>query len=103
MLLTKTRPFLDFSRPYFKDVTSLEIRDHDLQQVLLLGIKNFRAFSGKRFHLLNCSLETVEDFLIKLDIKPLMHLLEIITFSLNDVIVRLTKIMNRADKNWAHF
>ena len=48
-------------------------------------------------------LESVQDFLIKLDIKPLMHLLEISTFSLNNVIVRLTKIMNRADKNWAHF
>ena len=47
--------------------------------------------------------ETVQDFLIKLGIKPLMHLLEINTFSLNNVIVRLTKIMNRADKNWAHF
>ena len=42
-------------------------------------------------------------FLIKLDIKPPIHLLEISTFSLNNVIVRLTKIMNRADKNWAHF
>ena len=49
------------------------------------------------------TLESVQDFLIKLDIKPLMHLLEISTFSLNNVIVRLTKIMNRADKNWAHF
>ena len=48
-------------------------------------------------------LETVQDFLIKLDIKPLMHLLEISTFSLNNVIVRLTKIMNRADKKWAQF
>ena len=48
-------------------------------------------------------LESVQDFLIKLDIKPLMHLLKISTFSLNNVIVRLTKIMNRADKNWAHF
>ena len=47
--------------------------------------------------------ETIQDFLIKLGIKPLMHLLEISTFSLNNVIVRLTKIMNRADKNWAHF
>ena len=37
-----------------------------------------------------------------LGIKPLMHLLEISIFSLNIVIVRLTKIMNRADKNLAH-
>ena len=49
------------------------------------------------------TLESVQDFLIKLDIKPLMRLSEISTFSLNNVIVRLTKIMNRADKNWAHF
>ena len=49
------------------------------------------------------TLESVRDFLIKLDIKPLMHLLEKSTFSLNEVIVRLTKIMNRANKNWAHF
>ena len=32
-----------------------------------------------------------------------MHLVEIRTFSLNNVIVRLTKIMNKADRNWAHF
>ena len=31
--------------------------------------------------------ESVQDFLIKLDIKPLMHLFEISTFSLNNVIV----------------
>ena len=40
-------------------------------------------------------IESVQDFLIKLDIKPLMHLLEISTFSLNSVIVRLTKIMKQ--------
>ena len=40
-------------------------------------------------------IETLQDFLIKLGIKPLMHLLEISIFSLNNVIVRLTKIMNR--------
>ena len=30
-------------------------------------------------------------------------LVETLIFSLNPVIVRPTKIMNRADKNWAHF
>ena len=40
------------------------------------------------------SVETIQDFLIKLDIKPLMHLLEVSIFSLNDDILRLTKIMN---------
>ena len=48
-------------------------------------------------------LESVQDFLIKLDMKPCMDLVEISIFSLNLVIVRLTKIMNRADKNWAQF
>ena len=47
--------------------------------------------------------ESVQDFLIKLDMKPFMHLVEISTFSLNLVIARPTKIMNRADKNWAQF
>ena len=44
-------------------------------------------------------LDTVQDFLIKLGIKPCMHLWEIGIFSLNNVIVRPTKIMNRAIKN----
>ena len=48
-------------------------------------------------------LESVQDFLIKLDMKPCMHLVEISIFSLNLVIIRLTKIMNRADKNLAQF
>ena len=56
-----------------------------------------------QLHLNIYQIESVQDFLIKLDIKPLMHLLEISTLSLNNVIIRLTKIMNRADKNWAHF
>ena len=49
------------------------------------------------------TLDTVQDFLIKLGIKPRMHLWEISIFSLNNVIVRPTKIMNRTDKNWAQF
>ena len=49
------------------------------------------------------SLESIQDFLIKLDMNPCMHLVEIRIFSLNLVIVRLTKIVNRADKNWTQF
>ena len=49
------------------------------------------------------SLDTVQDFLSKLGINPPMHLLEIGIFSLNHVIVRPTKIMNRFDKNWAQY
>ena len=54
-------------------------------------------------HLVSSTIESVQDFLIKLDIKLLMQLLKISTFSLNNVILRLNKVMNRADKNWAHF
>ena len=46
-----------------------------------------------------CTIESIQDFLIMLDMKPLMHPLEISTFSLNKVIVRPTKIMNRVNKN----
>ena len=52
---------------------------------------------------IGCCLESVQDFLIKLDMKSCMHLVETSIFSLNTVIVRPTQIMNRADKNWAHF
>ena len=43
-----------------------------------------------------CALETVQDFLIKLAIKPQMHLLET---GINDI-VRLTKIMNNLVKDF---
>ena len=45
------------------------------------------------------ALESVQDFLIKLDMKPCMHLMEISIFSLNHVIVRPTKIMNNLLKD----
>ena len=44
-------------------------------------------------------LETVQDFLIKLGIKPRMHLLEISIFSINHIIVRPAKIMNNLLKD----
>ena len=47
----------------------------------------------------NCRLETFQDFSIKLDIEPLMHLLKISIFSLNSDIIRLTKIMNNLVKD----
>ena len=43
-------------------------------------------------------LETVQDFLITLGIKPSLHILKIIICSLNHVIVRPTKIMNNIPK-----
>ena len=44
-------------------------------------------------------LKNVQDFLIKLDIKPLMRLLKISIFSVNKDILRLTKIMNNLVKD----
>ena len=49
------------------------------------------------------AIESFQDFLIKLDMKSHMHLVKISIFSLYNVTVRLTKIMNRANKNWVHF
>ena len=62
----------------------------------LLSISSSTAKSS-----LTLGIDTIQDFLIKLGIKPRMHLWEISIFQ--SVIVRPTKIMNRADKNWAHF
>ena len=44
-------------------------------------------------------LETVQDILIKLDIKSHMHVLEISIYSLNHVIASPTKIMNNLLKD----
>ena len=41
------------------------------------------------------ALDTVQDFLIKLGIKPCLHILKISIFSLNHVIVRPTKIIKQ--------
>ena len=54
-----------------------------------MSIRNFWTYDTFITYLL-----TVTDFLIKFGITPHMHLLEISFFSLNHVIVRLTKIMN---------
>ena len=53
--------------------------------------------------LVNRAVESFQDFFIKLDMKPCMHLVEISIFSLHHVIIRLTKSKNRADKNWEQF
>ena len=49
--------------------------------------------------LLKYCLETFQDFLIQLDIKLPMHLLEMSIFSQNDDLVRLNKIMNNLVKD----
>ena len=45
------------------------------------------------------AVETVQDFLIKLDIKPPIYLLKISIFSLSNDIVRLTKIISNLVKD----
>ena len=57
----------------------------------------------EKYGLIPSLVDTVQDFLINLGIKPGMHLSEISILSLYTVIVRPTKIMNRADKNWVQF
>ena len=71
-------------------------------RVVVVGLR-FVRFLWPQMHIAYI-LESVQDFLIKLGIKPLMHLLEIsMYFFTKKCHVRLTKIMKRADKNWAHF
>ena len=52
---------------------------------------------SKASNIINFALDTVQDLLIKLGIKPCMHLLEIGIFALYHVIVRPIKIMNRTN------
>ena len=54
----------------------------------------FRCFAYQEIFQVCSTLESVQDFLIKLDIEPLMPLLEISIFSLNNDLARLTKFMN---------
>ena len=58
-------------------------------------VENINFCSVAATACLPCCLETVQDFLIQLDIKPPMHILEISIFSLNHVIVRLIKIIKQ--------
>ena len=46
----------------------------------LLAVKQYKK-GGHRNDVFTYRIETVQDFLIKLGIKPLMHVLEISTFS----------------------
>ena len=77
--------FVCAARIYFKSVKVFILLDLDFSRYC-----NIRMGAG---------VESVQDFLIKLDMKPCMHLMEISIFSLNLVIIRPAKIMNRANKN----
>ena len=51
------------------------------------------SFSRENFSGTGCILDTIQDFLCKLDMKPHMHLVEISIFSLNHVVTRPIKII----------
>ena len=88
---------IDAQVPFFPQLSlHLIYRDADIGKALA-SLASPWAYHIKQ------PITQVQDFLIKLGIKPQMHLVEIRIFLLNNVILRLTKIMNRADKNWAHF
>ena len=74
---------------------------HLIVKIIFMCAKKLLQFLFKLAFFFNqCyTLDTVQDFLVKLGIKPLMHLLEISIFSLNHDIVRLTKIMNNLVKD----
>ena len=54
-------------------------------------------FEGKTNNVV-CTLDTIQDFLFKLGMKPQMHPVEIGIFLLNHVITRPTKIIKDAGK-----
>ena len=88
--------------PYLAELLNLQnikcmhyyIPNLDLNQILFTCLCYHNCYFGTGW------LESVQDFLIKLDMKPGMDLVEISIFSLNLVIVRPTKIMNKALKVW---
>ena len=58
---------------------TIKIDQHPLVRIKVETVSIFNTVQNRPV------LESVQDFLIKVDIKPLMHLLEIITFSLNNL------------------
>jgi hypothetical protein len=76
--------------------------DHE-DRTYLRGLGHQLSFVIKFDWIFPSSIRLDFYFLIKLGIKPSIHLLEIGIFSLCLVIVRPTKIINRADKKWAPF
>ena len=57
-----------------------------------------RSYRKTTAQLNDFRLDTVQDYSMKLGIKPCVHLWEISIFSLNHVILRLTKIVTKAGK-----
>ena len=99
--LEKNHCWREFVTFYYAFLESHSLPHHNFSQVqrsfLLWNIySTLVPLPGEReIDTLLCILESVQDFLIKLDMKPCMHLVEIrFFFSLNNFVVRPTKIMN---------
>ena len=70
-------------------------------QIFLICLTFFLTFINDLSKIVRhaSTIDSVQDFLIKFDIKPLIHLLEINIFSIYNDLVRLTKIMNNFVKD----
>ena len=83
---------LDHQRSNYVSFGTCQKLQSGLQKSLNTCQQNTRL-SDSRVSIMS-RLESFQDFLIKLDMEPRMHLVEISMFSLNIVTVRLTKILN---------
>ena len=87
----------------FYNIFSLASSNPQLGQVWVQSFKSSFIKGMKKQHQQpqrqRPAVESFQDFLIELDMKPRMHLVEISIFSLNNVTVRLTKIMNNLLKH----
>ena len=90
--------FYDAHRSY--ELYYLKIQVLSNSKILSLNTKIFRS---KRVLLqIPVVIDTITDFQIKLGMAPCKHLVEISIFSINNVTVRPTKIINGVNKNWAY-
>ena len=96
MRIKNLTAFFDLFWPQNSLKTLFTYHNHQINCSTRLIKKSFLIPNAALWYSL---LETVQDFLIKLDIKPIMHLLEISIFLLNNDLVRLTKIMNNLVKD----
>ena len=106
--LEKNHCWREFVTFYYAFLESHSLPHHNFSQVqrsfLLWNIySTLVPLPGEReIDTLLCILESVQDFLIKLDMKPCMHLVETSIFSLNHVIVRLPKSFFFVRNWWNH-
>ena len=97
---TKAKEYLRSYCPNIYTVIPGHQMSPELQQAYRLLTRNYWANWSIYYQVIwfflfsNNLLESFPDFLIELDMKPRMHIVETSIFSLNNVTARLTKIMN---------